>query len=464
MKIFNLLRLSMYFGIIGLFLLLDVSLGLAFDLELEKTVNLTEKGSLELRPEIHIIEKDGGKHIFVVRRKVPKPFLLREFFFSTGKQGREILLFPQDENTRLIVTDFGSLFVNGKFYIAAQSTERKQDKSFSRESGFREKFGGQRGRFGNATPEQRERGAFRGRGRSSFVEKDKGIMRIKLLKFDKDFSPTPKSAIILEESPAIEKSLVSGGKEVNSLIVNAGDDPGIVSDGEKIYIITELRKRGKFEKNEPQYRVHAYDLDINPLWVKDIVAGRFNGGFQKLVCPIYHNKKFLLLGEFIPEGYGDPDLPPWLRNSNSQPMKKNKDLFVMQYDRNWNPIGNGWQLTKTFPGMEYYATGFVPYKDHFFVTYSFATDIKSKHRGILGDGEMHLSIFDQEFKRIKDIKISAKISTQGNLAIFGKQLLMVYSERDIPEMPLEERVNRGSKRGFKPTRADIIMKIFKIVE
>ncbi|NIO19650.1 MAG: hypothetical protein GTN76_02590, partial [Candidatus Aenigmarchaeota archaeon] len=192
------------------------------------------------------------------------------------------------------------------------------------------------------------RGRFAGRGASGL-----GTTKLLLQKYDENFEIT-KSVVVMEESWENKRSLITGGREVDHLIIEQGDDPGVVSDGEKIYLITELRKRGNFKKDEPQYRVHTYDTELNELAVIDIPAGRFNGGFQKLIYPIYHQGKFWLLGEFVPEGYGDPDIPPRLRIG--QPERKNKDLFVMQYDRNWNPLGNGWQLTETFPGIEYYAT------------------------------------------------------------------------------------------------------------
>ncbi len=420
---------------------------LAINLKFEKRINLTESGKKELRPEIHVVERKGGKKIFIVRRKIPSPFLIREFLEDSIKQSEEIPLFPARPESQIGITDFGSIFVNESFFLVAQYREMEKETGFKNLSKKRPSLNLKR----------RNERLPRERFADTSHDIGEGTAKLNIQKYDKDFKLI-KSVLVMKESIIEKKSLISGGKEAESLIIEQGDDPGVVSDGERIYVITELRKRGDFKKDEPQYRVHVYDQELNQIMVKDISAGRFNGGFQKLINPIYYQKKFWLLGEFVTDGYGDPDLPPRLQNK--QHGKKNKDLFVMQYDRNWNPIGDGWQLTNTYPGIEYYATGFLPYKDFFFVTYSFATDIKSKNRGRLGDGEMYLSIFDKSFKKIKDIKVSEKICTQGNLVVSNDRLLVVYVEKELPDSTLQERV----KGKIIPIRADIIMKIFKIQE
>ena len=466
MKIINLLRFIICCVILGIFFL-NVASGYAIDLKLEKTLTLTKKGDKELRPEIHIVETSGTKHIYVTFRKIQTPFMLREFFIDSKTQGKEVTLFPQDEKNNVSITDFGSLFVNGTLYFVAQYKEAGQRKSFERpdQRSSRELKPGIQlvsakrpyGKSGSrpGLRDEIEKGDKSKNRTAGGNTREQDTVKLKLIKYDDNFKII-KSVIVLEEDTQKKNSLVTGGSDVEDLIVEQGDDPGMVSDGKNIYVITEIRKRGKFEKDQPQYRVHAYDLELNPVMVKDIAAGPFNGGFNKLVYPVFRDNKFWLLGEFVPDGYGDPDLPPRLRTN--QPNDLNKDLFVMQYDQKWNPVGDARQLAATFPGMEYYATGFLPYKDYLFATYSYTSD--NEQPGRLGDGKMRLSIFDKNFKRLKEINISDMNCAQGNIVIFDNYLLMVHSDKDIPKMSKKDSI----KGGYLPLRADIVMNIFRIVE
>jgi hypothetical protein len=444
-------------------LVINEGVALAIDVKLVDTVNLTTKGNIELRPEIHVTEGSGEKDIYIAIRKFPTPYALRQFHFDSRKRGRDITLFPQEGSSRINITDFGSIFVNGFFYLAALSSERG-DSRFRGSESFSD--------GGGDKPFQRFRMFFsrglgsRKKGRISpgggsdadSVRGPRGIS-LKIYKFDKDFNFI-KSELVMKENADAKKSLIVGGSEANSLLVEEGDDPGMVSDGENIYVLTEIRKRGNFKRNDPQYKVNIFDMDLNKREVKEISAGRFNGGFHKLVYPIYHQEKFWILGEFVPKGYGDPVLPPFLRKD--QPEKKNKDLFVMQYDKNWNPVGEGWQLTDTYPEIEYYATGFLQYKNYFAATYTVADSSEARLKGRLGDGNVYLSLFDKDFNHIKKIKISDKISSQGNISVFNNYLLVVYNEKEQKNVSANSR--QDGKKSRMPTRADIMLKVFEITE
>ena len=467
---------SFYMALVLIVFISNSRSGLALELKLKSSINLTESREKVLRPEIHAVSDNDKMRIFLALRKLPTPFLIREYSLA-GIQEKQFTLFPKGNDKKGFITDFGSVFVNGSFYFVAQyivedSIAGKQDSMQqggmrSQQGGMRSQQGGmrsQRGGFGMQQGGGRmQQGGGQGMGRGGRRNMSSGQNRLKtekleIMKFDKEFNLV-KSVLLMEGSLAEKTSLITGGAEVDNLRYESGDDPGVVSDGKTIYVVTEIRKRGQFAEDEPQYRVRAYDLDLNKKMEKDIIAGRFDGGFQKIIHPIYHQGKFWLVGAFVPDGFADPDLPPFLKVG--MPEKSNKDIFVMEYDRDWNPVGKGWQLTETFPGIEFFATGFASYKNYFFVTYSYASDLEIRlNRGRIGDGEMYLSVYDNNFKRIRHIQISDKLCSHGHLAIFGKYLLMSYGEKEIPEM--SDKTRRSGK--FAPERADIIMKVYEIIE
>ncbi len=440
-KTYRILATIFFISIFSLSFLVHIDQVCAVGLKHMETINLTPRGDLELRPEIHVVKRQGKERIFVVMRKLNTPFLVREFFFNTRQQGPSIPLFPVNGERGMMITDFGSLFEGKDFYLTALAGERGQGrpaKNMRQGGGFfqrRQGGGSSRGR---------------GRGRSEMS------MKLYLNRYDQNFQITD-SVIVLEEQMHKEHQLITGGPEADTIVLEQGDDPGIVSDGENIYLITELRKRGRFGPDDPQYRVRVFDKRLNNLLTRDIPAPGFSGGFHKLVYPVYHHNRFLLLGEFVPDGFGDPDLPPALRAR--QPNQLNKDLFVISYDRGWNLFNKGKRLTDTFPGIEYYATNFLPYKSFYFAAYSFASGLDNKQRGRLGDGELHISVFNANFKRTAEYVVSRGVSAQGSLAVYKNHLISVHSEKEIPDIPHIQRV----KGGFKPKKADVIMNIYQIV-
>jgi len=75
---------------------------------------------------------------------------------------------------------------------------------------------------------------------------------------------------------------------------------------------------------------------------------------------------------------------------------------------------------------------------------------------------MYLSVYDSKFKNLQNIKVSEKVCTQGNLAVYDNKLLMVYNEKEIPaEM---SSADPRAKSQFAASKSDIIMKIFAISE
>lgn len=253
-------------------------------------------------------------------------------------------------------------------------------------------------------------------------------------------------ALILEKFDSLFVRVVK--KEITSSArpgkgVEALDDPAIVVAEKKVFVMTKIG----FGRGQQFYRVREFSLDLKLLKPAFDISIPMDVGIGGVNSVLFRGGHFYLFTTIHVSGR--PVCPQADETTNN-------DLYVFQYNRNWEFTGFSQALTDEH-GIEYYPTGARLVNDKFYIAY-LKNDAQTylprcqTGTGNLGIGEIRLLVLDQNFHILakETVTEAGVLANHPTLEVAGDKIFVAYGRKE--------------SEGLGLGNSNVDVKVFQLIE